>query len=78
MASFEYQVKDKSGKDQIGVQEAPDVGTLVSSLRSQGFIIIRVTEIKKTKAFSVAKGPSTKMVGKKGKVKLLSLGLSFL
>ena len=69
MPSFEYQVKDQGGKDQSGVQEAPDVGTLVSSLRSQGFIIIRISEVKKGKSFAVGKGPS-KQRGKSGKVKL--------
>jgi type IV pilus assembly protein PilC len=68
MPAFEYQVKDKAGKDQVGVQEAPDVSTLVSSLRSQGFMIIRVNETKKAKTFSVSKGPSKKNVGKPGKI----------
>lgn len=69
MPSFEYQVKDQGGKDQNGVQEAPDVGTLVSSLRSQGFIIIRVSEVKRSKSFKVGKGPS-RQHGKSGNVKL--------
>ena len=70
MAHFEYQVKDKSGKDTSGVQEAPDVGTLVSNLRSQGFMIIRVNEIKKSQMMSVGRGPAKKNVGKSGKPNL--------
>ena len=63
MPAFEYQVKDRAGKDQIGVQEAADVGALVASLRSQGFIVIRINEVnKKNKGISVSKGP--KKVGK--------------
>jgi len=69
MPPFEYQVKDRTGKDQIGVQEAPDVSALVTSLRSQGFIIIKINEVKKKKAFSVSKGPARK-AGKSGGVKL--------
>ena len=49
MPTFEYQVKDRTGKDKSGVQEAQDVAGLVSELRSQGFIVVRVNEIKKSK-----------------------------
>ena len=70
MAAFEYLVKDKSGKDQAGVQESADVNTLVSSLRSQGFMIIRVNEVKKSaKTLGGSKGPSQKK-GKSGGVNL--------
>ncbi|MBI3317162.1 MAG: type II secretion system F family protein [Candidatus Omnitrophica bacterium] len=69
MPSFEYLVKDKGGKDQTGIQEAPDVGTLVNTLRSQGLMIIRINEVKKQKTFSVSKGPA-KNVGKSGGIKL--------
>ncbi len=51
MPSFEYQVKDRTGKDQKGVEEAPDVGTLVETLRAQGFIIVRINEIQEKKVF---------------------------
>lgn len=69
MPAFEYQVKDKSGKDQLGVQDAPDVSTLVTSLRSQGYLIIRVNEMKKKgKVSSGSKGGQRK--GKGGNVKL--------
>lgn len=53
----------------MGVQEAPDVGTLVATLRSQGFFIIRIHEVKKSKVFGVSKGPAQKK-GKSGNVKL--------
>ena len=69
MPSFEYLVKDKSGKDQTGIQDAPDVSTLISSLRSQGFIIIKVNEAKKNRTFSVTRGPA-KNAGKSGSVNL--------
>lgn len=69
MPAFEYQVKDKGGKDQTGVQEAADVSTLVSNLRGQGYLIIRVNEVKTEKVFGLGKGPARKG-GKGGKVKL--------
>ena len=51
------------------MQEAADVGSLVSELRSQGFIVIRINEIKKTKAISFGVGPAKKK-GKGGGVNL--------
>src|SRR4051812_2749782 len=70
MAAFEYLVKDKSGKDQSGMQEAPDVNTLVTSLRSQGFMILKVNEVKKkTKMVGASKG-AAKKTGKGGNVGL--------
>src|SRR4051812_6363561 len=70
MAAFEYVVKDKSGKDQTGIQESPDVSTLISTLRSQGFMIIRVNEVKKSKVLSVSKGGAQKNIGKGGNIGL--------
>lgn len=69
MPAFEYQVKDKTGKDQAGVQEAQDLTALISNLRSQGYLILKVNEVKKGKVFSASKGPS-KTSGKGGKVSL--------
>lgn len=70
MPFFEYQVKDKAGKTQTGLQEAKDVGTLVQGLRADGFIIIRVNESKtKSKGVSITTGPK-KRKGKSGNVKL--------
>ncbi len=60
MPTYEYQVKDKAGKDQTGLQDSPDAAGLIASLRSQGFIIIRIQETKKTKLFSMSKGSSLK------------------
>ncbi|MBI3306213.1 MAG: type II secretion system F family protein [Candidatus Omnitrophica bacterium] len=69
MPTFEYYVKDQAGKDQTGIQEAMDIPTLVSILRSQGLVIIRINEVKNRKVFSLQKGPKSKG-GKSGKVKL--------
>ncbi len=69
MPSFEYRVKNPSGTDQSGVDEAPDVGTLVANLRSQGYLILKIQEVKKTNVFSVHKGPARKG-GKAGSIKL--------
>ncbi|MBI3314154.1 MAG: type II secretion system F family protein [Candidatus Omnitrophica bacterium] len=69
MPSFEYFVKDQTGKDQNGVQDAADVSTLVSTLRSQGLMIIRIQEVKTRHVFGLQKGP-TKKGGKGGGVKL--------
>ncbi len=74
MPTFEYQVKDKAGKDQSGFQDAPDVSTLVSSLRTQGFLVIRINESKKGGAGSKSqrKGAraAKKNLGKRGNVNL--------
>ena len=70
MPTFEYQVKSKSGKNQTGVQDGPDVNAVVANLRSQGFMILRVNEVKKSKWFTMGvKGPAEKP-GKSGKVSL--------
>lgn len=68
MPTFEYQVKSKDGKDQIGLQEAADVATLVSNLRGQGFMVIKINEVKKGKILTASKGPAKKNVGKSGNV----------
>ncbi len=76
MPSFEYFVKDKEGKDHTGVQDAPDVNTLVTMLRTQGYIIVRIAEAKPAKFFSLSVGKTAKPKssgGKKGKIKLEDL-----
>ncbi len=67
MPPFEYQVKSKSGKNQTGVQEGPDVNAVVASLRSQGFMILRIKEVRKAKWFTLT---VKKTGGKSGKVSL--------
>ena len=46
MPQFEYLVKDKEGKNLSGKREADDVNSIVSTLRQEGFLIVRVTELK--------------------------------
>lgn len=71
MPTFEYHVKDRAGKDKKGIQEAEDVAALVSELRTQGLIVIKITEIQKSTMFKAGKGDAKgKGTGKKGKVKL--------
>ena len=73
MPSFEYLVKDKTGKDLKGVQDAPDAQELVRQLKTQGHIVVRVEQIKKgTSILSVQTGPATQKgkPGKSGGVKL--------
>lgn len=73
MPAFEYQVKDKNGKNQVGIQEAADVAVLISGLRSQGYIIIKVNEIKKAnKGVQIGVGKKKK-TGKAGSVNLEDL-----
>ena len=69
MPSFEYVVKDKSGKDRTGIEDAADVGALVAILRGQGCIVIRMNEVKKKSSLSFSKG-SAKKLGKSGGIKL--------
>ena len=72
MPSFEYLVKDKSGKDVKGVQEAPDASELVRLLKAQGYLVVRVEQAKKSASIlSIQKGPTpTSSRGKSGNVKL--------
>ncbi len=70
MPSFEYLVKDKSGKDFRGTQDAEDSQSLVRQLKTQGFLVVRVQEIRKSSLFSIQKGGTGKKGGKSGKVKL--------
>lgn len=46
MSQFEYVVKDKTGKNLSGTKEGSDVNQIVSALRQEGFLIIRVSEVK--------------------------------
>lgn len=69
MATFEYLVKDRTGKDRAGIEDAPDVAALIANFRTQGFIIVRVNEVKKNRVFSTGKS-QTKNAGKGGAVKL--------
>lgn len=72
MASFEYWVKDKTGKDLKGFQDAQDVQELVHQLKTQGYLVVRVEQIKKAPSvLSVQKGTAArKAQGKSGNVKL--------
>lgn len=72
MPSFEYCVKDKTGKDLQGVQDAPDEQELVRLLKGQGYLVVRVGLIKKgSSILSVQKDSGVKKrQGKSGKIKL--------
>jgi type IV pilus assembly protein PilC len=73
MPSFEYLVKDKTGKDLKGVQEAPDAQDLVRQLKAQGHLVVRVEQVKKgASILSIQKGPAPRkgQRGKSGGVKL--------
>lgn len=72
MPSFTYLVKDKTGKDLKGVQDAPDAQELVRQLKSQGYLVVRVEQAKKSAAIlSIQKGATPKKrQGKSGNVKL--------
>ena len=51
MPQFEYIVKDKEGKNLNGKREAVDVNNVVSALRQEGFLIIRINEVKTKSSF---------------------------
>lgn len=70
MPQFEYLVKDQEGRDQRGIEEAPDTTTLVQSLRKQGFLIVRINELKEKKFFSIAFGRGRDPKEKGGRVKI--------
>ena len=67
MPQYEYVVRDREGKTLTGRREAGDTNNVVSTLREEGFLIIRVTEVKsKSSLFSGQKG----RVRKGGRVKI--------
>jgi len=68
MALFEYQVKDSEGRNLTGTQEALDSNALIATLREKGFVIIRITEVKK-KPTLFGSGKS-QVSGTRGKIKL--------
>ena len=68
MPNFEYQVKTKDGKDQLGTQDAQDAAALIGLLRSQGLMIIKIQEVKKGKFLTASKGPAKNAAGKPGNV----------
>lgn len=72
MPSYEYWVKDKSGKDVQGVLEADDSTELVKKLKAQGYLVIRIQEVKKAASIlTLEKGPVKKTGGgKSGNVNL--------
>lgn len=72
MPSFEYLVKDKTGKDLKGIQDAADAQELVRQLRTQGYLVIRVEQVKKRSSLlSVQKGSAARGGrGKSGGIKL--------
>lgn len=74
MPSFEYQVKDKTGKDLQGVQDAQDEQELVRQLKAQGYLVVRIGQVKKKSSIlTIQKGAaplSKKRQGKSGKIKL--------
>jgi type IV pilus assembly protein PilC len=72
MLSFEYWVKDKTGKDLKGFQDAQDVQELVHQLKAQGYLVVRVEQAKKgSTILSIQKGSAPKVrQGKSGKIKL--------
>ena len=72
MPSFAYLVKDKTGKDLKGVQEAPDAQDLVRQLKAQGYLVIRVEQVKQSSSFLNIQKKTTpkKAHGKSGNIKL--------
>lgn len=70
MPIFEYHVKDQSGKDIKGTQNAPDAASLIASLRSQKFLIVKIEALKEDKVLTVGKGPGGKQAGKSGSINI--------
>lgn len=67
MPQYEYLVRDKDGRSLTGRREAGDTNTIVSTLRQEGYLIIRVNEIKSRaslfskQAFTAKRGGRVKM-----------------
>lgn len=73
MPRFEYVVKDKAGQDKTGFEEAVDLNALIATLRSKGFIIVKIQEAKGKAAGVSAGKKAKKQRGKGGKVNLEDL-----
>ncbi len=73
MPTFEYLVKDRSGKSSQGVREIESQEALVTQLRSEGFFIISIHEAKQTQSMfgigQTAGGPKKKS-GKGGGIQI--------
>ncbi len=68
MPKFEYLVKDTTGRDMRGTQEAADANSLVQDFHEKGYVIVKINEMKEaSKFFSVSTSSS---FGKGRKVKL--------
>lgn len=71
MPKFEYLVKDPSGKDIQGVQEADEASKLVETFHQKGYTIVKINEVKETSQFfSMSLSGTTKTRGLKRKIKL--------
>jgi len=71
MPTFEYSVKDRSGKSHKGSEQADTQEMLITRLRSQGYLIVSIRELKETSVFGIkAGGGSKKKMGKGGGIKL--------
>lgn len=68
MPQFEYLVKDTGGHDRSGVEEARDTSALVENLRQQGYLIVRINELRQKKAFGGFGAVTGK--GRGGRVKI--------
>jgi type IV pilus assembly protein PilC len=72
MPTFQYTVRDQSGKVTTGVKEAENQSVLTRQLREQGFT---VTKVKQTRAAAGKKGAAKQQGPVKGAVKLTELSV---
>lgn len=63
MPTYAYRAKDASGNDQTGKKEAGDLSTAVHELKSEGYIIIKIDEVK-------TRGGEKRPAGTRRKIKL--------
>lgn len=71
MPSFEYWVKDKTGKDFKGVQDARDEQEIVRRLKALNYLIVRVEQVKRRSFLGVQTKAASKVHrGKSGNITL--------
>jgi len=63
MPEFEYVVKDQQGKNLSGRKEAGNASDMVAALRQQGYLIIRVSEVKPKLGLLSKRAPRGKRAG---------------
>lgn len=70
MPSFNYVVKDRSGKTSQGVMEALSMGEAATKLRQDGMFIVQINPVGQRMGSSISKGTKGNQISSRGRVSL--------